>query len=90
MDEGKLMFQDWLLSQVMREDITGRVAKKTLQIDTFARIENSYPAWRKLLASYCRAEDLEGLLGVWNEYIEARSEHFRSRCYPRAYPLVSE
>lgn len=78
-DTSKLTFQDWLLNQVPREDPAGRLARKTLEIDTFVKIENSYPSWRRLFASHCDPEELDGLKDVWTEYLEARAEMARKQ-----------
>lgn len=74
MDETKLTFQDWLLSQVPRQDPAGQLARRSLQIDTYARIDNSYPSWHRLFASHASPEELSALMQVWNEYLEARAD----------------
>lgn len=74
MDTSKLTFQDWLLNQVPRDDIAGRLARRTLQIDTFVKIENSYPSWHKLFTTHGAPDDVDGLIHVWTEYMEAKAK----------------
>lgn len=74
MDTSKLTFQDWLLNQVSREDPAGRLARRTLQIDTFVKIDNSYASWHKLFSAHGAGEDIDKLREVWAEYLEARAE----------------
>lgn len=74
MDTSKLSFQDWLLNQVAREDHAGRLARRTLQIDTFVKVDNAYASWHKLFSAHGAGDDVDQLRAVWAEYLEARAE----------------